>query len=203
MTIPVANIIQRAGYHLQDTDHIRWTVEELVSWVNEAAKAVVTRRLDAGAVIDNLPLVAGTKQTLAADIYRLIDITRNIGSGATPGRAVVRADRALMDAIRPDWHSDDQNAVTRNFMYDGERSPSNFYVYPPAMNGKSLEAVVAKFPADVQDDEDEVNLEASFEESVLNYVLYRCYAKDSEFGDPAKAVAQYNAFLASLGEQVK
>lgn len=203
MTIAASEIILRAGHHLQDTDHIRWTVEELVSWINEAAKAVVTRRLDAGAVIDNLPLVAGTKQTLAADIYRLIDITRNMGDGATPGRAVVRVDRNLLDSIRPDWHTDAQNAVTRNFMYDGERNPTVFFVYPPAVNGKSLEAVVAKFPDDIADEAGEVDLEASFEESILNYVLYRCYAKDSEFGDPAKAVAQYNAFLASLGEQVK
>lgn len=203
MTINVADIIQRAGYHLQDTDHIRWTVEELVSWVNEAAKAVVTRRLDAGAVIDNLPLVAGTKQTLASDIYRLIDVTRNMGDGATPGRAVKRVDRALMDSVRPDWHTATQAAETRNFMYDGETNPTVFFVYPPAVNGKSLEAVVAKFPADAADEAGTVDLEGSFEESLLNYVLYRCYAKDSEFGDPAKAVAQYNAFLASLGEQVK
>lgn len=203
MTINVADIIQRAGYHLQDTDHIRWTAEELVSWVNEAAKAVVTRRLDAGAVIDNLPLVAGTKQTLASDIYRLIDVTRNMGNGATPGRIVKRVDRALMDSVRPDWHTVAQNAETRNFMYDGETNPTVFYVYPPSVGGKSLEAVVAKFPEDAADENGTVDLEGSFEESVLNYVLYRCYAKDTEFGDPAKAVAQYNAFLASLGEQVK
>lgn len=46
-------------------------------------------------------------------------------------------------------------------------------------------------------------MDASFEEALLNFVLYRCYAKDSEFGDPGKAAAMYAAFQGALGEQVK
>lgn len=203
MGIPVASIIQRAGFYLNDTDHIHWSVTELIGWMNEAAKAVVTRRWDAGAVTENLPLVAGTKQTLAAEIYRIIEITRNMGSGATPGRAVTRADRRLMDTSLPGWHTATAAAETRNWMYDSETSPTIFHVYPPAVAGKSLEAIVSRFPLDVATDQDEIDLDGSFEEAVLNFVLYRCFAKDSEYGDPGKAVAMYDAFRAALGEQVK
>lgn len=203
MAIAVASIIERAGFHLQDEQHIRWTVSELVSWVNEAAKAIVTRRPDAGAFVDNLVLVAGTKQALPDSVYRIIDVTRNMGTGSTPGRVVKRCDRALLDNADPDWHSRTPSAETRNYLYEDAANPQVFYVYPPAVANNVLEAILAHFPLDVSSDTDTVDMDASFEEAMLNFVLYRCYAKDSEYGDAGKAAAMYGAYQAALGEQVK
>lgn len=203
MGIPASSIIYRAGHQLQDTDHIRWTVEELISWMNEAARAVITRRLDAGAYVDNLVLVAGTKQELPATAYRLIDVTRNMGTGATPGRVVKRCDRQMLDNCYPDWHTHAASNETRNFVYDDAANPNAFYVYPPANANRVLEAVLARFPVEIDDANDELDMDNGFEEAVLNFVLYRCWAKDSEYGDPGKAAAMMSAFQASLGEAAK
>lgn len=204
MGIPVSLIIQRAGFALLDEDHIRWTSDELVSWINEAARAVVVRRNDAGAYTDNFTLIAGTKQTLPANVFRLIDVIRNMGTGSTPGRVVKRCDRQLLDNFTPGWHADPAAAVTRNFCYDDGANPQVFYVHPPANANKVLECIFARLPPPVDNiTMTEVDMDDGFGEALLNFVLYRCYAKDSEFADAAKAAAFMSAFQASLGEAAK
>lgn len=200
MGIPTATLLRRAGVHLLDTDHERWKVDELIDWINEGARAIVSRRYDAGSSTENVALVAGSKQTLAADVFRLIDITRNRGTGNDAGRVVKRVDRQLLDVSDPLWHSKTAAAITRQYVYDEKFNPSVFYVSPPAISGNYLEAIVSRFPAEVTSaDGQEVDMTDEFQEPLLNFMLYRCYAKDSEYGDPSKAVAHYQAFTASLG----
>jgi hypothetical protein len=200
MAFTASLLMTRAGLVLQDTAKVRWTESELISWINEGVRAVVVRRPDAGASTQNFTLANGTKQTLAADIYRLIDVVRNMGAGgATPGNAVRLVERELLDNAADGWHAETAAAVTRQYVYDGQADPNTFYVYPAGIAGNQLEVIVSKIPTDVSAGSDSVAIHDAFEEAVLNFVLFRAFSKDSQYANGAMAAAHYAAFKDALG----
>jgi hypothetical protein len=197
--ISVATLIQRAGFLLQDEDHVRWTVPELVSWINEAAGALVTLRPSSGAQLVTLVLVAGTQQLLDDNVVQLLDVVRNLGAdGVTPGRAIRLAERHLFDSADPDWHTRAGKAVIKHYLYD-DRTPNVFYVYPPALAGTRIQGSLSVMPASISAGTDNLALDSQFESALVNYVVFRAFAKDSEYANGAIATGYYQAFQAALG----
>jgi hypothetical protein len=202
-TITGLSIIERAAIVLQDTTGVRWPqLEELLPWLNDGQREIVLRKPDAYAQNAVVAMVAGTKQTIPASGIQLLDVIRNMGTGgATPGRAVTRIDREILDEQRPDWHSETASAETKHYMFD-PRDPKHFYVYPPqhATPGK-LEMVYAASPTDLSALANTITLDDIYAGVLLDYILYRAYSKDADLSPsaPQRAVAHYNAFLASLG----
>lgn len=197
--ISAATLIERSGFLLQDDDHVRWTVPELISWINEAAGALVTLRPSAGAKLVVLPLAAGTQQTLDDDVVQLLDVVRNVGAdGVTPGRAIRLAERHLFDSADPDWHTRAGKATIKHYIYD-DRTPNVFYVYPPALAGAKVQASITAMPPQVLTEADDLQLDNQFESALVNYIVFRAMAKDSEYANGAVATGYYQAFQAALG----
>jgi hypothetical protein len=197
--IAVSNLILRAGILLQDEAHVRWTTPELFEWINEAAAAVVRLKPAAGARRALFSMETGSLQRLDGTVVQLIDIVRNIANdGVTPGRAVRLTDRHLLDSANPDWHSMTPSVTIRHYTYD-DRMPSMFYVYPPAASGAQVEIIRAILPDEITTINDELQLNVEFADSILNYVLFRAFSKDSEYASGAMATGYYQAFTASVG----
>lgn len=199
--LPVSNVIDRIGYLLLDSNHIRFPVAELLLWSNEAMGAILTRKPGAFAQTVVTALVAGSKQTIPSGGASLMDVTRNIkADGVTPGRAIRRSDRQLLDDTDPDWHTSKAKSEIRNYTFD-DRIPKTFYCYPPAIAGTKVELVHAVLPADVTTEAASLDIAPEYLEAVANYVAYRCNSKDSEYANPAAAMAFYQAFEAALGNK--
>ena len=202
-TITATNIVSRAAIVLQDTTGVRWPqTEELLLWLNDGQREIVLRKPDAYAQNAVVALVAGTKQTIPATGIQLLDVIRNMGTGgATPGRAITRIDREILDEQRPSWHSETASAETKHYMFD-PRDPKHFYVYPPqhATPGR-VEMVYAASPTDVAALGNTITLDDIYSGVLLDYILYRAYSKDADLTPtaPQRAVSHYNAFMASLG----
>jgi hypothetical protein len=197
--ISVATLIQRAGFLLQDESHVRWTVAELISWINEGAGALVTVRPSAGSKLVVLTLVAGTQQQLDDDVVQLLDVVRNVGAdGVTPGGAIRLAERHLFDSADPSWHTRAGKATIKHYIYD-DRTPDVFYVYPPALANTKVQASITAMPALVVTGTDSLQLDTQFESALVNYVVFRALAKDSEYANGAIATGYYQAFQAALG----
>lgn len=197
--IEVTSIIKRAGMVLNDEDHIRWEVEELIEWINEGVGAIVSARPSAGARVVAFPLVAGTQQKIPDDVVQLIDVIMNVSEeGAVPGRAIRKTERHLLDSADPDWHTRTGKSVIKHYTYD-DRMPAVFHVYPPALANTWVKVAYSKMPEDVTTADDTIGLNVEFADALLNYVLYRCYSKDSEFSNAGVANAFYQAFTTSLG----
>ncbi len=202
-TITGTNIVSRAAIVLQDTTGVRWPqTEELLLWLNDGQREIVLRKPDAYSQNAVVALVAGTKQAIPAAGIQLLDVIRNMGTGgATPGRAITRIDREILDEQRPDWHSEVASAITKHYMFD-QRDPKHFYVYPPqhATPGQ-VEMVYASSPTDLSVLTATITLDDIYSGVLLDYILYRAYSKDADLTPtaPARAVSHYNAFLASLG----
>lgn len=204
-TITGKEIVDRAAIVLQDTTGVRWPqTDELLLWLNDGQREIVLRKPDASATNEVVALVQGTLQSIPATGIQLLDVIRNMGvGGATPGRAITRIDREILDEQRPNWHSETASAETKHYMFD-PRDPKHFFVYPPqhATPGK-VTMVYAASPTDLADLETTtvITLDDIYSGVLLDYILYRAYSKDADLTPtaPQRAVSHYNAFLASLG----
>lgn len=195
--IAVSDIAARVAYLLIDPDHIRWSMEELIAWMNESAGAIMTRRPAAFARRSVVALQAGTLQNITG--VMLLDVVRNFAAnGTTPGAIIRRTDRQLLDDSDPEWHTAKPKSVVKQYTYD-DRTPQIFYVYPPVTAGVKVEVLDAALPEPISADTDSLAIGSEYLEAVLNYVCYRCNTKDSEYASPALAISFYQAFEAALG----
>jgi len=131
-TISGQEILSRAAIILQDSTNIRWPFDELLRWLHDGQREVVLRKPDAYTKSEPLQLtVSETKQSIPAAGIQLLDVVRNLGTtGTTPGRAITRTERYILDAQRPNWNTETGSSVVKHYMFD-ERNPKIFYVYPP------------------------------------------------------------------------
>lgn len=197
--VPVSSIVERAGNMLLDDSHVRWGVQEIIRWINEAMGAIAHLRPDAFAHTGVMTLVGGTYQSLPNGSMMLLDVTRNIGAdNITPGRAIRSTDRKSLDDADPDWHTLAQTATIRHYMHD-PRTPKAFYVYPPAILGTKVEVKHVVLPNEVTVETDTLPIGLEYIGPVVNYVCYRCNLKDSEFANGQVGALFYQAFKSSLG----
>lgn len=200
MTILVSTLMTRLDDVLHDVGGVRWPNTERLRWLNDGQREIVMNKPNAGSVIGNITLAAGTKQSLPAGGIQLLDVIRNMGTGSTPGRTISFVDRKDMDRQLPDWHSSTANVTVKHYMFD-DRSPSNFYTYPPvpASPVVKVEAVYSVAPTDCTANGN-INLADIYANALQDYVLYRCFTKDAEVpGQAARAVAHYQSFAMAIG----
>lgn len=215
MTISAQSVIQRATDLLQDQTSVRWPVNELIRWLNDAQRAIVKARPDAMNTTTTMTLAAGSRQDLDNAALtplpaKLIEITRNMASTSTKG-AVTLVPRQILDAQTPGWHNIAGTVNILHYMFD-PRDPKTFYVYPPALGTAQLEVMYSAYPTDIATVTEgstfsavigNLNLPDIYGDDVLNLILYRAYSKDSEYaGNENRAASYLNMVTASLGAEI-
>ena len=211
MAIAAQSIIRRAVETLQDTTSVRWPVNELVRYLNDGQREIVLYRPDSMVTNATMTCVEGTKQSLPSNGAKLIEVVRN--SAATSAKKSVRMiNREILDAQTPGWHNITGSVDILHFMYD-PRDPKTFYVYPPATTSAQLDIVYAAYPTDITEPADgalytavtgNISLPDIYGNALLEYVLYRCFMKDSEYaGNVQRAQAHYAAFANTIGIEIK
>jgi hypothetical protein len=204
-TILTDSILSRAQEELNDDEGVRWLPARLVDFLNEGQRAIVELKPTAYVVGQSVQLAAGTTQALPSGGVQLIDIPRNMGlDGATPGRAIRIVKRTLLDAKAPRWHQAEADPEVRHFMYDAD-IPKRFLVYPPqpASGQGYVEVLMAAIPPATGLGQP-IAVDDIYDSALLDYVLYRAFAKDTEFAaDQGRSGAHYQAFAAQLGAKIK
>ena len=197
MTIAVNNLIDRARLLLQDANKVRWPDSELLGWLNDGQREVVIYKPSANTTTGTHECVAGTRQTLPAAALQLIDIPRNTATGGE-GRAVRMVERTVLDAEMPRWHVAPKSIDIINYCYD-IRTPNTFYVYPPATTTARLEIIYSVAPSDASLGGN-INIPDVYANVLIDYMLYRAFAKDSDFAGSAELSASYyNRAMQALG----
>lgn len=208
-TTKVVDVIDRASIILQDSANVRFPNAELLQFFNDAQKEVVLYRPDANMKNESISgstspatLVDGSKQSIPAGGVRLVDVVRNVG-----GAAITQVDRKILDETLPNWHNAVQDASRKveHFIFD-PADPKTFYVYPKAIAASDvLEIMYSATPSDIavsnfSTDTQTISVDDIYANSILDYVLYRCYQKDSEFaGNSQRAMMHLTGFSNSLG----
>jgi hypothetical protein len=202
-----SDVVERVRRVLQDDDGVRWTDPEVLQWLTDGQRTIVLYRPDACMANESIDLVEGSKQKIPDAGLRLLDVVRNVG-----GRAVRLVDREVLDTGNPLWHTGKGSSVIRNYAYD-DRDPKTFYVSPPAQKPDTsknpplvakLEIMYSKSPPDVTAVGDTLTLPDIYIDPLVNYVLFRCYSKDSQFAQNAALASGYlQACMSMLGVKMK
>lgn len=200
----VSDILSRTGRLLSDPTHVRWAVDELVDYINDAQKQIVLLRPDANSRNEPFQLTAGSRQEIPASGLQLLRITRNLGQdGQTPGRVVYPTLRSALDAETPEWHTS-QGPAVQHYIYDPQVDRKVFYVYPSVAGDWYLEISYSSTPADVpvptSGNDPELELSDQYINPIVDWVLYRCWAKDAEYaGNVQRAGMHEQSFYQQLG----
>ena len=215
-TITAQQIVDRAAETLYDEVNERWTQDELLNHLSDAQRAAVLHLPEINPIGTVIRCSSGTRQSIPAAGFKLIDIVRNMGTsgvwqaddpynGTTPGRAILPIDRTHLDHSTPDWHivGADEATPAKSFMYD-TRDRRAFYISPsqPASLGNQqlIEIIYSGPPGEIAAIGDVIGLDDVYQPALLSYVLHRAYAKDlpSEMDGDQRAVSYYQQFVMTL-----
>ncbi|AOP42941.1 DUF6682 family protein [Edwardsiella piscicida] len=197
----IADVIGRVNTQLKDTLWARWPLAELCDYFNDAVRAILLVRPEAGAHVTQLHCVAGTQQRLPAGVFRLLEIVR-----VHEGRALLPVPREVLDTQYPDWHR--LTGPVERYCYS-DRTPLIYYLFPGVEAVLTLDAVVCRIPATVsiatlQDDaaHQAVPLDPAYINPLIDWMLYRAFSKDNEGGaNVALAMQHYQVFAEQLGSK--
>jgi hypothetical protein len=186
------DIIDLARLTLFDASKVRWTDPEMLSYLNDGQREICIKKPAAYVVDEQVSLQAGVDQTIPSDGVQLVDIRRN---GA--GLSVTFIARRIMDAMIPNWQAMEQVSNVVKYMYDPV-DPKVFQVYPPAKTGATAVLATAKTPPDTLVNA-AITIDDIYSPALIDYMLFRAYAKESDFaGDAGRAAAHYAKFTKSI-----
>jgi hypothetical protein len=208
-----SDLITGVSIALQDTSYVRWSIAELLLYLNQGQKEIASFKPNASVTNASVQLVAGSKQSLPSGGLILIDVTRNMGAdGATPGNAIRIVSRGILDAQIPGWHASAlASATVKHYVYT-PFDPTRFYVYPPQPGTPTyVEIVYGKLPTDVAANGDplalppgSISVDDVYGPALHNYMMYRAFSKDSEVAANAQlAQNYYTAFTGQLMGKVQ
>lgn len=210
MSFTALDIIRTATPILFDASHVRWPLSELLDYINDAVRAVVTLKPNAKTDTVTLALVQGTLQSLPDQYTILSRVIRNKTASGVGGNAIRMVDgREAMDAFFPGWQADAAlfSSTVQHVIYD-DADLRRFYVIPGNDGTGSIEAVVGVMPAPITVSSDPLN-EASynlavpladiFRTPVTDYMLFRAFSKDQGVpSSEARAAKHLSAFQLAL-----
>lgn len=203
----VSELLHKIHFILQDEDGVRWDDQEILMWLNEA---MVCLAAYPGAYTKTsvVSLSRGTRQVLPSDTWSLQTISRNVDSGGNALSPVRLVTRELLDAFNPMWHSDPETLEVENYVYDN-REPKVFWCYPPNNGEGHVEVTYSAVPEAMQYDtangvDSVVPIEISYIPSMVDYAVYRCQCKDSDYTPGANAAqAFFNSAAVGLQTQLQ
>ena len=199
MALTVVQLISDVARELQDQTHVRWMRTELLDYFNAGQRLLAQQRPDQLAQALNLSL-SGWRNVLPSDVHTLIDITNNANAGL---KRVTKVDAWTLDAVVAGWRGATPAAEVMHYMYD-IRHPQEFWVYPPARSGLQVQAVVQMAVKDLADEGANPSVPLRWMDALRDFVLFRAWSKDAEFGgNAALAAAHLALFNNALGVQTK
>ncbi|MBO9430621.1 DUF6682 family protein [Sulfitobacter sp. R18_1] len=204
MTFKSIDVLDSASITLQDASHVRWPQAELHGYLNDGLREIVTLKPNAVSKTVNLELEEGTLQTLPPEYTILSRVSRNMVDANTGGMAIRRLDsRSIMDSHIPGWQDPSKIPHSKTVVHviHDIADPNVFYVAPGNDGTGMIEAVVGAYPTPSPGGSynDDVDVPDIYKNPLVNYVLYRAYAKDARLaGSAARAQAHFELFRNSV-----
>jgi hypothetical protein len=205
--ITIKHLLDQALELLQDSvDRDQFDYPDLVNWYNFGQRLLVAYLPDANAVIDVMKLASGAKQSLPARGLGLINIYRNMGTdGLTPGAAITGVSLEAVKAFDLNWSTATEVQEILNYMQDPV-DKTFFYNSPPSDGTGYIEYEFGQVPPIAVYDAGGVwenlmvGVHEKYVDSLLNYILHRCYEKDTDFpGNLERSMHHRSMFYESAG----
>ena len=210
-TLTGTNLLSRIQDTLQDTTSVRWPEAELLRYINDAQREIVNMKPESSATHSNINLAVGTEQALPSGGLRLIKVVRNMSgtaANATGKRSIRIVDIDILNTQEPNWHDSTvagdaaHGSIVKHYMFDPD-DPKKFFVYPgissAGQSSSFVEIVFSKSPTDLSSASSTIDVDDTFGNAIIDFVLYKAYLKDSEYaGNAQRASQHYQLFTNSL-----
>ena len=206
MAALASDVINKARIDLVDvitapaTDGVRWLNADLLGYLNDAQVVVAILKLSASVVTSEVALVAGCRQALPVGALLPIRFGKNVPGGSAPSTVVPDA----LDKLIPDWQTHAAAAKVA-FVAWAPTDPKVFLVYPaqPSLTTQKIEATYSALPAVIATIGNSISLADEYVPALIDYVLYRAWAKDAEAPDAAaRSMQALQNFSGKLGVQM-
>jgi len=195
MPITVETLLGSVSATLLDVARRTWDYPELVGYLNEALRATSFVKPDMYTVQDFVTLAAGIAQNLPEGGVALIDISDNEVSG----RAITQTDLGLLQEENRFWPAATQEVDAENYAAD-PRTPRRFYIFPPNDGTGSVRITYGAVPDTLTGSSgEEIPVPDSYQAALTNYVLSKCYGKNSKRQDFTKSSGYMQQWGALLG----
>jgi hypothetical protein len=212
-----AQIILSVSTSLNDQEaggpggYIRWPLLELLGYFNESLIEISNYRPDAFMVTADIPIIAGSQQTLNSGAYsKLMSVDANGSASGCPGAPVVECDLQLSRTFYkapclPTGGPAAYRVIA--YAYDSE-NPLVFYVFPPvpAGNTSTVTATLIKFADQYNSGQTNVNIavDQKYYDAIKFWMLARAYEVDTESGtSQGESAGYYKKFYQLFGIQYK
>lgn len=193
MSILASTILSSVATTLLDGAQRTWGEDEKLNYLNEALRATAAVHNDFYVVALPFALAVGEEQSIPGDGVGLIDVPRNTG-----GRVVTQVDKGLLDESNRFWPAATKQSVVEHFTFDA-RNPRRFVVFPPNNGTGIVDLIYAATPPQVNYTQETIDVQASYEPALIQYVLSRCWAKNSKRQDLVKSGACLQQWGTLLG----
>ena len=191
----VSELMTSAAEVLQDTEHITYTIPQLITGLNQACLATVLVKPEACSSVETATLKEGSQQTLPDGSLRLLEPYYRLDDTGNPVAHVTLVEREEFDFLPT------PAGPVRHVSYS-EKVPDIFWVSPPATAGVKLSLLCSQAPTKITDETDDFPLSDKYSLPVTEYLLYLMFRRDSERSPNAtRAQAHRQAFFDLL--QVK
>lgn len=191
MSVVASSIINRVRTQLVDNGStLRWTDSELLSWLSDGQRHLVSLVPHAAPRTANLALVSGARQTIPSDGWRLITVYRNTDVSGGPGPSTLEVPRSLLDIQYASWPASGGAATVTHWCYD-ERDPAIFWVYPLNTGAGYVQINYSFMPTDVSSTSSQLSVRDIFQSALFDYVMFRAHSKDSDYAAGQQLSAAY------------
>lgn len=217
MGLTAKEVFKRARVVLNDATSTRWSLPELLMWLNDAVREIAVLSPEAVSGIAAIEMDEGTLQTMPASVQQILRVVCNVTVKSGPpfvyerGDAVTPIRRALLDAIEPGWQDPDVVPFTRHVAHfvEDETLQGYFYVCPGNTGAGMIECIVARRPAEIDAPDNpfeidsydgiEVQVDQRLQNAVVDFVVSRALAKDLALpGAEARSMAHYQRFAGAV-----
>lgn len=194
------DLIEPLRQRLSDITGETYRDPDVVSALNLAQLATVNLRPDSSQKREVVKLEPGTYQKLTPGlpVNRVLDVMRLMGAdGETPGRALRRVERSMLDATAPAWHSEQGAPV--EWVFD-DRRPDVFYLHPGVTGDLYVDVVYSSVPKWVSSAGDPFTVDDIYLPALQEYALYQLWGGDNvESPNYQRAQACFQRFGDLLG----
>jgi len=203
-TITAGTIIDDVAVRLYDTNNVQYARSELLSYLNEAQRQVVTLHPSSLIVRTAVQLAAGFQQTLPAGGYLLTDVVCSMGDdGTTPGHNMRQISQKAMSRVNDDWAVAAQVEEPTEWWADPQE-PAAFWVNPPADGNGYLLIMYAKTPTVISSEATAIEVSDQYESALKEFMLARAANKKADYAaGPDIAAMHMTTFKDELGALVQ
>jgi len=197
-TFTVQDVVSEVRRAVQDTysPAYRYADSHIVGVINQVLKRIAILRPDLFAYIATYTCTLGTRQSLPADCFRLIDVLQVVN-----GPNVNEVNRESLDLLMATWQTG-ATAVAQDWMRH-VRNPSVFFVYPPSAAGQLLDIEYCRAPATYALGDVVPQLSDVYFPCVVDGAVWLLEAVDNEHVNSGRAKMMYDSFMQLLGQSVQ